>query len=271
MFGLPAILTDLPEETGSESAEIVGARVDLEALQARLGHRFARPALLRVALTHPSWCNEHPGAGWPSNQTLEFFGDAVLGLAAADAIWRRFPELSEGKLSTLRASVISERALARAARGVDLGAWLRLGRGDERSGLRDRDAPLADAVEAILGAAFLDARAAGGDPLAAVSTVLNALLGRAIAELRPDVGVDSKSLLQTWIQRVRRATPRYHTEAIDGGRPGAPIYRARAQIVGDDGALEILGEGEGPSMRKAQQAAAAAALAALAAAGEPPE
>ncbi|MEZ4451653.1 MAG: ribonuclease III domain-containing protein [Nannocystaceae bacterium] len=258
----------MPEETGDVDGDDEAGRVDLEALEARLGYRFADPALLRVALTHPSWCNEHAALGWPSNQTLEFFGDAVLGLAAADAIWRRFPELAEGKLSTLRASVISERALARAARGIDLGAWLRLGRGDARGGLRERDAPLADAVEAVLGAAFLDARAAGRDPMAAAAAVVDALLGRAIRELRPDVGVDSKSLLQTWIQRIRRATPRYLTEEGDGGRPGAPMYRARVHIVGDDGAIELLGVGDGPSMRKAQQAAAAAAIADLRARGE---
>ena len=252
--GLPAVLAELPDADP--------ALAELAPLAARLGHQFTRPALLRAALTSPSWVNEHPGAGWPDNACLEFLGDAVLGLVAADALWRRFPDLGEGTLTRLRASLVSEASLGAAARGVALGEHLFLGRGDLKSGVLERDGALADAVEAALAAAFLDARAAGRDPLAAAAAVFTALLGARLDAMRPEDGVDPKSRLQALVQARHRRTPVY---AAVGERPRGvdPVWKVQVTLTLPDGQVQVLGEAEGSSLRAAEQAAAVAALADL--------
>ena len=262
MTALPGILEALPAVSDAELAS-------LRILESRLGHQFVRPELLRVALTLASWCNEHARSGWPSNESLEFFGDAVLDLVAADELWRRFPEQGEGPLTRLRATLVSESALAAAARSSQLGTWLFLGKGDEQRGGREREASLADAVEAVLGAAFLDARAAGQDPLAAASAVFRALLGERADGLAPDHGIDAKSRLQHWAQRVHRVTPTYLTEAAAESTPEQPQWISRVVLSPRGGDLQVLGEGQGRSMRRAQQAAAAVALAAIEAVDPP--
>ena len=253
-FGLPAVLAALPDDDP--------ALTELAPLIARLGHRFARPALLRAALTTPSWVNEHPLAGWPGNACLEFLGDAVLGLVAADALWRRFPTLGEGDLTRLRASLVSEAALGAVARDIALGELLFLGRGDLKSGVLERDGTLADAVEAAIAAAFLDARAAGGDPLAAAAAVFNALLGPKLTAMRPEDGVDPKSRLQAIVQARHRRTPVY---AAVGERPKGsdPVWRVQVTLTLPEGQVQVLAEAEGASLRAAEQAAAIAALVGL--------
>ncbi len=257
MTGLPALLENLPEL--QDEAEIASLR----ALEQRLGYRFVRLELLRVALTLASWCNEHATSGWPSNESLEFFGDAVLDLVAADELWRRFPAQGEGPLTRLRATLVSEEALAAAAQTSKLGDWLFLGKGDEQRGGREREASLADTVEAVMGAAFLDARAASQDPLAAASAVFRALLGERADGLAPDHGIDAKSRLQHWAQRVHRATPTYLTEAAAESTPEQPQWISRVVFSPHEGEVQVLGEGQARSMRRAQQAAAVAALAAI--------
>jgi ribonuclease-3 len=232
----------------------------LLGLQDRLGHRFARPALLRVALTLGSWANEHKGSGWPSNACLEFFGDAVLGLVAADALWRRLPELAEGELTRLRAMLVSERSLALAAESIELGGWLYMGRGDLKRGGRSHPATLADAVEAVLGAVFLDARQAGGAPLDAAAGVFDRLMGPRVAALRPEHGIDPKSRLQHWAQGRLRVTPVY-VRVGDPPVPEDPRWTARVELRFADGHVEVLGEGQGRSLKEAEQAAALDALA----------
>jgi ribonuclease III len=250
--GLPAVLARLPDDDPRLAA--------LDGLAGRLGHRFARPALLRAALTTPSWVNENQSAGWPGNACLEFLSDAVLGLVAADALWRRFPDLGEGNLTRLRASLVSEASLGAAARAVGLGEHLFLGRGDIKSGVLERDGALADAVEAALAAAFLDARATGGDPLAAAGAVFHALLGARVEAMRPEDGVDPKSRLQALVQAEHRRTPVYE---VVGERPrgGDPRWCVRITLTLPEGQVEVLAEGEGASLRAAEQAAAIAALA----------
>src|SRR5690606_6042541 len=130
-------------------------------------------------------------------------------LVAADALWTRFPNLDEGPLTRLRASVVSERSLARAAQRIELGRWLFLGRGDEQRGARERDGTLADALEAVLGAVFLDARAGGLDPIVAAASVFDRLFGERLRTLAPQDGLDPKSRLQQLIQAERRLTPVY--------------------------------------------------------------
>ena len=130
-------------------------------LEAALG-TAVETGLLEQALTHRSYAYEH--GGLPTNERLEFLGDAVLGLVVTDLLYRRYPDLPEGSLAKLRASVVNTRALADVARGMDLGRWLRLGRGEEVTGGRDKSSILADTIEALIGAVYLDRGVARGDP-----------------------------------------------------------------------------------------------------------
>ncbi len=222
---LPKVLRGLPDPTlrvddGTEP----GGLWSLEALQVRLGYTFEVPALLRVALTLGSWANEHAAAGWPSNACLEFFGDAVLDLVAADALWRKFPELAEGELTRLRASLVAEPSLVAVAQDLQLGQFLFLGRGDLKRGGREHPSTLADAVEAVLGAVFLDVREAGGRPFAVASAVFERFMGARVAVLEPEHGLDAKSRLQHWAQGKHRVTPRY----VRVGEPPPPGSRSGA-------------------------------------------
>ncbi|MDC0720019.1 ribonuclease III family protein [Nannocystis bainbridge] len=249
------LLEDLPDRRGAPTWPDNEAR--MAPLQTRLGYAFTRPALLRVALTHPTWVNEHARAGWPSNACLEFFGDAVLALLSTEALWRRFPALPEGVLTRLRASLVSEPALAEAARRLDLGPSLWVAH--RQAELREHDGSLADAAEAVLGAAFLDARAAGRDPLASSGVVFQALLGPRLAALRPDDGKPAKARLQEWAQARWRRPPVY---VPLGDRPAhdRSLWRVRAEVTCSDGLIVALAEGEGPSLRAAESAAAETAL-----------
>ncbi len=254
---LPAVLRGLPAlDTDA------GEPGRLAELAVALDYSFAQPQLLRAALTVGSWANEHREAGWPSNACLEFFGDAVLDLAAADALWRRFPDLDEGQLTRLRASLVSERSLARAARSIGLGGWLYLGRGDERRKARERDGTLADALEAALGSIFLDAREAGVEPTLAVAGAFDALFGVRVRSLQPQDGLDPKSRLQQQTQADRKLTPIY-VAVGEPPPPDEPHWRARVELRPADGPVEVLGEGEGRSLRTAERNAAASALATL--------
>ncbi len=261
MIRLPKVLLDLPDpSTPVEDDTCPQGAGGLPGLEARLGHAFARPALLRVALTLGSWANEHKGSRWPSNACLEFFGDAVLGLVAADALWQRFPELAEGELTRLRAALVSEQSLAAAAEAIDLGAWLYLGRGDLKRGGRAHGSTLADAMEAVLGAVFLDAREAGQAPLEATAAVFERLMGDRVARLHPEHGVDPKSRLQHWAQGRFRVTPVYVREG-DPPPPDDPRWSARVELRFADGHVEVLGQGQGRSLKEAERAAASDALA----------
>lgn len=246
---------DLPDRRGAPTWPDNQAR--LVPLQERIGYQFARPALLRVALTHPTWVNEHPRSGWPSNACLEFFGDAVLDLLATEALWQRFPGLAEGDLTRLRAIVVSAPALAAAARAQDLGPLLWVAY--RQASLRENDASLADAAEAILGAAFLDARGAGRDPLAAAGAVFQELLGARLAALKPDDGKPAKARLQEWTLARWRQSPVY-VPLGDAPAHSRPRWRVRAEVTCPDGQVIALAEGEGPNLRGAETAAAEAAL-----------
>jgi ribonuclease-3 len=254
---LPAVLRCLPDP--STDPGLAGEFERLAELAELLDHHFEQPALLRVALTVGSWTNENPKQGWPSNACLEFFGDAVLDLVAADALWQRFPDSPEGPLTRLRASVVSERSLAKAAKRVGLGSWLFLGRGDEQRGAREREGTLADALEAVLGAVFLDARARGEDPTLAAGRVFDRVFGEQVEALTADDGVDPKSALQQLVQAERRLTPVY-VAIGDPPPPESPHWRARVELRLVGGEVEVLGEGEGRSLRAAEHVAARAAL-----------
>ena len=129
---------------------------NINTLQAVLGYRFSNTALLRNALTHSSYVNECRLKGCCSNERLEFLGDSVLGVVVAEYLYQKFPQLPEGELSRLRASVVCEESLAEVALQMGLGGFLLLGRGEDKSGGRDRASILSDAVEALIAAVYLD-------------------------------------------------------------------------------------------------------------------
>ncbi len=230
------------------------ATLTLADLSTRLGHDFADPELLLLALTHRSWCAENPGS--ESNERLEFLGDAVLGVVVTDHIFAAYPELPEGGLAKLRAGVVSARSLAGAAAGVALGDGLRLGRGEDGSGGRAKQSILADALEAVIGAVYLD----GG--MAAASRLVLDLLSDAIDEAASGPGgEDHKTLLQEVVARRFEALPDYRLH--DEGPDHEKRFFARVAVRG-----RVIGTGEGRSKKDAEQAAARAALGHLAVVGD---
>lgn len=224
-------------------------RPELDALAATLGYRFRRPGLLLDALTHTSYAAEHPALEVVSNERLEFLGDAVLGLIASDQLYARFPAAPEGELTTLRAALVRASALADLARRVDLGPYLRLGRGEETTGGRERELLLARAMEAVIGALYLD----GG--MRAARRFLEPLLSRELEGALAQREVkDAKSLLQERAQAQLGITPTYRVAAEEG-----PSHARRfvvEALVGE----HVIGRGEGSSKRQAEQAAARNAL-----------
>jgi ribonuclease-3 len=223
----------------------------LASLEERIGHRFRRPELLAAALTHRSAAAERPGGPAEDNERLEFLGDAVLGLAAARHLAEEHPAAREGELSRLRAVLVGEPALAASARALDLGASLSLGRGEERSGGREKPSILAGALEALVGAVFLDAGWRAAYRLA--RAVFRGPDGKALAA---GDGVDAKTRLQELCQRRWREAPAY--AVVERSGPAhRPHFVVEALLGG-----RVLGRGEGGSRKGAEQAAAAAALAA---------
>ncbi len=213
-----------------------------DRLAQRLGHGFADPSLLRQALAHRSWCGEQDGA--PSNARLEFLGDAVLGLVVAQHSYRRYPDFAEGKLAKVRAAVVNARVLADVAVELGIGDVLLLGKGEEASGGRTKASILADAVEAVIGAVYLDAQWSAAEPL--VLRLLADRIERAAAE--PD-DYDHKSRLQELTVRQGEGTPRY--VVVGTGPDHDRHYLAEVYIGG-----VRRGEGRGSSKKDAEQEAA---------------
>ena len=212
-------------------------------LEAGLGHRFARPERLAMAVTHRSVGNDAP-----NNETLEFLGDAVLSLAMSDLLMGQFPDAREGELSKIRASLVNAEVLARKARDLQLGSWLRLGRGEEKSGGRDKSSILASCYEALLGAVYVDA---GYE--AARRVVFEQFAGDVDAHLT--VGLrDYKTQLQELTQRMFRETPAY-TLVEESGPDHDKHFVVELTI-----ANRTWGRGEGRSKKSAEQAAAREAL-----------
>ena len=216
--------------------------MDLERFSASLGYRFRNPDLLLRALTHRS----HSGA---HNERLEFLGDSVVNCAVALALYRKFPDLTEGDLSRLRASLVSQPSLAAIANAHGFGAYLRLGEGELKSGGAKRPSMLADAVEAVLGAALLD----GG--FDAADMMVQTLFGEALTKIDPvTTGKDAKTLLQEYMQSRRLPLPRYAVIAVRG-----EAHEQMFQVECDIPELGIRCEGAGTSRRSAEQEAARAA------------
>lgn len=220
---------------------------DPQRLIRALGCRMLQSSLLERALTHRS-------AGASNNERLEFLGDALLGLVVAEALVQRFPDANEGHLSRLRATLVKEESLARLARGLELGDYLRLGVGERRGGGYARDSILADALEALLAAVYLD------QGFEAAREVILSLLRDPLAALGTgETSKDPKTRLQELLQARRRPLPRYEVTAV-AGHEHAQRFCVRCSLP--DG-LES-SEGEGTSRRRAEQQAAEQMLGRLA-------
>ncbi|HUI03482.1 MAG TPA: ribonuclease III [Acidimicrobiales bacterium] len=225
-----------------------------QALAQALGHPFAHPSLLTQALSHRSWCAE--SGGRPSNERLEFLGDAVLGLVVAEHCYRVYPSLPEGALAKVRAAVVNTAVLAEVAAELGLGEALLLGRGEDHSGGRAKPSILANAVEAVIGAVYIDG---GWD--AATALVMDLLAGR-IAQASTGPGADDfKTRLQELVLHRIGELPRYDVEGT--GPDHARRFRAQVYVAGSE-----RGAGEGRSKKDAEQAAARDAWTALSADGD---
>jgi ribonuclease-3 len=207
-------------------------------------------------MAHRSWCAETPGV--KSNERLEFLGDAVLGLVVTDHIFRTYPELPEGELAKVRAAVVNAGALAELAAELDLGRALHLGKGEDASGGREKPSILADAMEAVIGAVYID----GGYD--AARSLIMGLLGDRIEEAAAGPGgQDFKTLLQELAAQRFDQLPQYAVD--DEGPDHAKRFFATVRIAGD-----VRGSGEGRSKKQAEQAAARVAWQALQADASPP-
>ena len=220
-------------------------------LERTLGLKFRDPALLEQALIHPSYINEAgpTGPALVSYDRLEFLGDAVLGAAVTAELFHRCPDLPEGQMTKLRSSLVSGNTLARVARGLQVGQHLKLGRGEASSGGANRDTNLAAALEAIVGAAFLDR---GFDQ--ARKLVIGLMDGETQRALSSGIPEDPKSRLQEVAQRMGNAPPRYRTVGEEG-RDNSKEFEAEVVMNG-----EVLGRGRGTRKVDAQRQAAREAL-----------
>lgn len=224
---------------------------DLETLEGALGHGFRARELLLEALTHRSYRNEHAEVRC-DNERLEFLGDAVLQLGVSVLLMARCPEYREGQLSLTRSQVVSEPALAQVGEAMGLGRYLRLGRGEARTGGRHKPSLVADALEALIGAVYQDA-----GPLAAQAIVARLFEDR-VARVVDDLRADFKSRLQEVVQAGGDQRPRYQVLAESG-----PVHQRVfevAVLIGE----ETVATGMGRSKREAEQRAAELALAMLA-------
>lgn len=212
-------------------------------LQRTLGHEFNKSQLLDLALTHRSVKGQH-------NERLEFLGDAVLGMVIAEVLFKRYPQESEGKLTRMRAALVREETLAQVAKQLTLGEYIKLGPGEMKSGGQRRDSILADAVEAILGAIYLDA---GFD--AAKARVLDWLSSQ-LDNIDPNAQVkDAKTRLQEYLQGRAMPLPEYNVIDIQGAEH-AQTFFIECRVPG----IEKSFTASGSSRRKAEQAAAKQAL-----------
>ncbi|MGP3972527.1 ribonuclease III [Streptomyces sp. 8N114] len=238
---------------GGDSAELVDAASSHAILEGRLGYRLESALLVR-ALTHRSYAYEN--GGLPTNERLEFLGDSVLGLVVTDTLYRMHPDLPEGQLAKLRAAVVNSRALAGVARGLDLGAFIRLGRGEEGTGGRDKASILADTLEAVIGAVYLD------QGLEAASELVHRLFDPLIERSSNlGAGLDWKTSLQELTAAEGLGVPEYLVS--ETGPDHEKTFTAAARVGG-----VAYGTGTGRSKKEAEQQAAEAAWRAISARNE---
>jgi ribonuclease III len=210
-------------------------------LAARLGWTFTDPTVLHRALAHRSWCAE---SNEESNERLEFLGDAVLGLAVTNYIFCTYPNLSEGDLAKMRAGVVNSLVLAEVARELNIGEAMLLGKGEDATGGREKTSILADALEAVIGAVYIDGGWAQAEAL-----VLRLLQDRIVISADGPGGQDYKTRLQELVAHRFEQLPVYRTS--DEGPDHAKLFFARVTVMGVE-----RGVGEGRSKKQAEQAAA---------------
>lgn len=216
---------------------------NLDTLQKQINHHFSDPSLLQQALTHRSM------AGQKNNERLEFLGDAVLGHIIGELLYSNYPKAREGELSRMRASLVRGEHLAKAAKRLSLGTHLRLGVGEKKSGGEQRISILADALEALIGAVYLDAG------FEACKKVVFQIYQEEIDTLSETISEkDAKSLLQEWLQAHKLPLPNY--DAVTTGEAHAQIFHVTCRVEG----LPHETKGTSTSRRKAEQAAAEAYL-----------
>ena len=225
----------------------------MEGLEKKLNYTFRDRALLSEALNHSSYANEHRGAGAASNERLEFLGDSVLGFVTAEFLFLHHPDLPEGDLTRIRAALVCEQSLYEVAQKLELGKYLKLGKGEETGGGRTRPSILADATEAVFAAVYLD----GGIREASAlihRVLLDAEKEEAVEERRKDY----KTALQELVQRRANQELTYRM-AGEQGPDHNKTFAAEVLLNG-----QPVGSGTGHSKKEAEQAAAASALAKLA-------
>lgn len=234
--------------------QLVRLRDEFDALQRAIDYRFRDRGLLEHAMTHASRANEDPSGGVADNESLEFLGDAVLGFLVADLLFHEFPQFDEGQKSKVKASLVSTATLARQAERLSLGPQLLLGRGEEKTGGRRKQALLADAYEALIAALYLD----GG--VEQVRAFVSREFAPLIAQVREHgvAGGDYKSALQEYLQSRDCALPEYRLSGTVG-----PDHRKRFQVAVVV-AGEAVAEADGSSKKEAEQQAARLALERLA-------
>ena len=264
MSPLGEVRIAVPEDLAEEARRIidshredVGARVvrlrdEFDEIETRIGYRFKDRGLLEHALTHKSRAAEDASGGVTDNESLEFLGDAVLGLVVADALFHQYPTYDEGQKSKIKAAVVSTQSLARHAEQLRLGEHLILGRGEEKTGGRFKQALLADAYEALIAAIYLD----GG--LEAAEAFLRRELKDALDEGSAQTFArDYKSALQERLQALGRPLPEYRVSG-EAGPDHRKTFSVEVVVGGD-----VLGAATGRAKKEAEQEAAREALARL--------
>ena len=219
----------------------------MKTLEEKIGYAFQDRTLLENALTHSSYANEHRDKGMPSNERLEFLGDSILGLVVADHLYRNRPDLPEGDLTRIRAALVCEGSLVEVAKSLDLGSYLKLGRGEESGGGRKRPSIQADAVEAMLAAVYLD-----GGIGQARKLIHNLILNQEREKIAN--GRDFKTALQELVQRESGQVLSYRLVG-ESGPDHAKCFSMEVLLNG-----QPIGAGEGRSKKEAEQAAAKAAV-----------
>ncbi len=219
----------------------------LKDLETAIGYRFHNISMLQNALTHSSYANEHYHNSLKSNERLEFLGDSVLGMLVAEYLYRTFPDRPEGELTRMRADMVCEKTLAHVANGLGLGKHLLLGKGEELSGGRNRDSILADAVESVIAACYLD----GGKEAALDFVQKFILVTVPVAKLNH---VDYKTALQELVQQKKNQTLTYRLVG-ESGPDHDKHFVVELTLNG-----EVVGKGCGSSKKRAEQDAAHTAM-----------
>lgn len=223
----------------------------MTALEERLGHSFRNRALLETAVTHSSYANENRASGIVCNERLEFLGDSVLGVTVADFLYRHFPDMPEGRMTRLRAELVCEQSLHRVALELHLGDYLRLGKGEEHNGGRERASILSDAVEAVIAAMYLDAG------METAAGFIHRCLLDDVRTIETPSFTDYKTALQELVQRQSGQVLSYELVGEEGP-DHAKTFRMQVYLNG-----EPVGLGTGRTKKEAEQTAAASALEAL--------